>query len=257
MKTNIIKTLIYLVSFFLLLAFVRTCVRLNLKKQHETPSELKKEYTKTCDNYFTYGNVDICLPEVDSMVECFKIPIIRTFIQETTNSETMAYATYINKDTYINIDNIDYEKFNDYFIIYGTKKAEFYNANEDDLVEAKIYTLESEPVSGWFDSINNGVNSSYLSDSIVCPYISDSLLLDQPINIERFIINENQFTVSRLLRTQLFGYEQVFIEISNVLLIRQRLIILKYCNFFVNNESYKLAIVKNNSFVKLLIDANK
>lgn len=197
-----------------------------------------------CDNTVPFGDINICLPIVDGMTECYSTPIVKARADENNFEGNSILAYYISDADYKQVDNLDQIILDDYFQIYATNKLKGIKYGQSELNKMANMIEGNYINENWMDLKKNiETNHNYLS-------------VGKPILIESYVPNSKIRTFVMLLKIISDGYEYVLVTVMNIVQIKERLIYLAYYKDYDGEESIKKAKSKNDYIVLLLANEN-
>lgn len=94
MKVNVL-----IIFFFLLIGCYQSGITINLNDH----LECKKV---TCENSVSFGDINICLPKIDGMTECYSVPEVKDLADQFNYEGNSILALYLNHATYRQLDNL-------------------------------------------------------------------------------------------------------------------------------------------------------
>ena len=200
--------------------------------------------TDNCDNKAKYGKIDICLPIIDGMKECYSLPNVKEYADRFGQEASILLAFYINDETYEQVSMINELTFDDYFRISGAKSladaeaGQFHLNKMADMVESNYFKKH-------WSEIKNNVEKYF-----------DNISFGQPVLIDSYSPHTDIRTFILLIKFQGEDFEYVMISSSNMMLIKERLIYLNYYKLYDGEESVKNLKAKNDYMVLRLMDEN-
>ncbi len=199
----------------------------------------------SCEKSVIFGEIKICLPIIDGMIECYSNPNVKA---RAINSETegnTGLAVYLNDETYKQISKNGNIVFDDYFKIFVIDITKDIKIGESELNEI-AKGMEGMFVKENWDESNRKYKERW-------NYIS----VGKPIIIESYSLNNRIKTMVILTKTKTSQKETVMIGILNFIQIKERLVGLNYYKDYDGEESIKNAKSKNDYILLRLLDENK
>jgi len=209
-------------------------------------SDSKLESNKIlCYKTVSVGDIDICLPEIDGMTECYSNSIIKDREKKIEKEGGIGLAYYLNNSVYKQIDNIYEINYDDFFKIYST--IEWWNlkaVNEDLSLISSV--IEKGYLKENWSKIKKTVEGIY-----------SGLSIGTPILIEGYSPHNKVKSYIYISKIQTENQEIVRLLITNYIILKERIISVNYIKDYLGDESIKKAKSKNDFFVFSLIDENK
>jgi len=216
----------------------------NSGQQQSESTQLVSE-SIVCYNSVSFGDIYICLPEIDGMKECYLVPIVKKLADQFEYEGNSVLAFYLNDKTYKQVDKLDEITYDDYFKIYATNQLKGIKAGKKELNEM------SNAIGGnWIKEKWSGLKSKIEKDH-------NYLSVGRPILIEDYSPHEDVKTFIMLTKYQMEDYEYVMVMSMNMLLVKNRLIWLAYYKDYDGEESINKTKAKNDYIVLKFMDDNK
>lgn len=205
-------------------------------------SNLTFAQESNCVRKADFGEIEICLPEIEGYQECYSDPTVKQLADQTEVPTNMVLGFYLNNKTSEKKDSLGLFSFDDYFKIYGTKQIKDYKAN------SKLLKQMQDILGGTFISENWETMEKEVEK------IGLAAEIGVPIVIKNYNLNENSFTYIMLTTYQVDGAEPYTLAMTiNGLLINERLIWMAYYLNYEGEETIlKLQKSSNTIVAKLL-----
>ena len=197
-----------------------------------------------CKKSVPFGDVNICLPEVDGMSECYNKPIAKEYLDKLNPTNNPIFACYLNDTDFKQIDSLGKIAIEDYFMIYALNKMKGVTINS-----TILNTLSNMIEEGFLKE-----NWDYIKKKIELN--NDYFSIGRPILIESYAINSKIKTFVLLSKIKNENGEKIQIQIMNYIQIKKRLITLSYYLDYYDENSFKSAKSKNDYLVLLLLEEN-
>ncbi|SNA74761.1 hypothetical protein [Flavobacterium psychrophilum] len=197
-----------------------------------------------CKSSMHFGDIEICLPEIDGMKECYKNPIAKNILNTSNPSNNPIFGYYLTDTDYSQIGNIENLSFDEYFTIFALEKMKNVEINYKDL--NTIYELMEKGYikENWSElKIKFQKSTNYLS-------------FGKPVLIESYSLNNKLKTFVLLSKIQNGVEEQIQIQILNFIQIKKRLLSLSYYLDYNGEKSFKIAKSKNDYITALFLEEN-
>lgn len=202
-----------------------------------------------CANYKMFGDVKICIPVFDSLVECSDESKVQFLAESIISENGTLLAFYLKNEVYNQVDSSDFikriENTNCYIMIYSLEQLKGIDANSNDL-------------NNTYDAIKQQISSieelGYIDDGVDNVY--DFILsINEPTIIESYSINKNIKTTLIYVKSQIVGYE--YLKALNLILIKDRIVFFNYFNHFSGEESIEQIKQNNKDFIIKFWKANQ
>lgn len=227
---------IFIVLFSLLLF---ACVQ-NPNSGYRNEKTMKSD----CESSVQFGDIHICLPQINNMTECYSLPIVKELADQTESKDNIVLAYYLNNEIYNQVEYLDDLVFDDYFKIYGVKKMRNLKVTRTNL-NKMAEMMEANYFKKNWDSIKDKVNEVF-----------EEITIDIPVLIESYSPHED-IRSGVLLMTLNTGIEEfVLIATLNFILIKNRMVALAYYKTYDGPESVKEAKSKNDYIVLRFVQEN-
>ncbi len=248
-KYKWVITLIIVLSFlqifnkFLMPEILNLIVK--TKTENNTNTQILNNKVK-CNKSSSFGDVDICLPEINGMTECYSNPIVKKRADEIiANKENSVLALYLNNTTYKDISKINEKNFDDYFIIFGNNELKNIKI-EKSLITELVSNLEGNYFKENWNDLQPKLEKSY-------KYVS----IGKPVLIDSYMPNNKIHTNIVLTKYQKGKDEFIMLITLNMIQIKERLIWLTYYKTYEGVESVKKVKSNNDYIVLRFADENQ
>lgn len=194
--------------------------------------------TSDCVKTVQWGNIDVCLPEVSGMAECFDNPKVKAKVDESEFSGNTILGVYLPENLYNSLDTITELSLPEYFKIYVVNKMKDRVVNESDLNEI------DESVQSLFTAENWEILKSKLSEK------KHGLQIGKPVIIDKYRLNDR--SLSYILITRVMdenGNEQTIAMAMDLMLVKERVVWLGYYIRYTGEETIKEIKDKNDNIV--------
>ena len=198
-----------------------------------------------CDKSVIFGDIKICLPIIDGMIECYSNPNVKDRVINSETEGNTSLAVYLNDETYRQISKNSNIVFDDYFKIFAIDITKEVKIGASELNEIAKGMEEMFVKENWDES-----NRKYKEKW-------NSISIGKPVIIESYSLNNRIKTMVILTKTQTNQKENVMIGVLNFTIIKERLVGLNYYKDYDGEESIKNAKSKNDYILLRLLDENK
>lgn len=199
-----------------------------------------------CSSFVPYSGIQICMPEIDGMKECYSNEKVKQFADRTAGPGVSFLAYYLNNAINQNIEILDtVSVLNDIFqvsVVDAMHDEKFGIDMLDEIQSLLVHGLSGEL---WENVKVKLKNSNFIGT------------VEKPINIENYSPKENVRTIITLDKSQLGSDVFICVKILNLVLIKEKIISIAYCNQYNSDESIKNAKIKNELFVNNFVISNR
>lgn len=207
-------------------------------------TDQQKSNSIPCENSVTFGDIDICLPEIDDMTECYDIPEVKSRADRSEYEKSSVLAFYLNYATYKQVNQLDKITFDDYCKIYASNESKSVKFSKEELNQMSDL-LEGNFLKENWNEIKDNIKRNH-----------DYLSVGRPVLIESYSPHKKVKSLIMLTKVIINDYEYVMVGSINLLLIKERLIWLAYYKNYDGEESIKRTKAKNDYLVLRLLDEN-
>lgn len=195
-----------------------------------------------CIRTVSFGDINICLPIIDGLKECYLYPRVKYIVDENDGSQILGY--YINNSTFKQVDRLDKIIYDDYVSINAPIASKGIKIGQMELNQFKRMAEQNYIKKNWSD-IKNRIEENF------------NATLGAPILIDSYSPNEKVRTFIIMTKI-LFGENEIVRLMSlNMIEIKNRLVNLVYYKDYEGLESIKKLKSKNDYMVLLLLEENK
>ena len=198
-----------------------------------------------CQSSAIYGGVKYCMPFVDGMLECYSNPNVKSRVELYNYGKNSNLAYYVNEETFKNIDNFKTISVDDYFQVFALTKAKDVKADYATLKYIAEMMRKDYKKADW-EAIKSDLETFY-----------GNLSLGTPVLIENYSPTNFTETMVNITKIKSEIDEEIFINVFNTILIKDRIIWVSYNKTYDGVESIRKAKAKNDYFVHLLLSVNK
>jgi len=201
--------------------------------------------TIDCARTIDFGDIQICLPEIDGMTECLSEPIVSLYNKTIKSPDELTIALYLNDLTYKNRDALFVMQIDDFFKIFST---DFFKNQKAGRKELEYMAQQS---SGGFITVNWDEFKDQFKEML--PHLSP----DRPVIIENYSPHNDVRTIVQLWKYRTEYEEFVSVTIFNIMLLKSRLVFMTYANRYENHGTISQTKAKNDYIIHRLVQANK
>lgn len=204
----------------------------------------QKNDSSECNRSVAYGDIELCLPVIDSMKECYSVPNVKELADQFEPEVSTILAFYLNNETFNLVDHLSEISFDDYFKISAANNLKDFKASKSELNQM-ANMLETNFIKVNWNEIKSNIENSL-----------DFISVGQPVLIESYSPHSEIKTFVMFIKYQGEDFEYVMAMSSNMLLIKERLIYLNYFKIYDGEESIKKLKAKNDYIVLRLMEEN-
>jgi hypothetical protein len=197
-----------------------------------------------CAKSVPFGDILICLPDIDGMNECYNKPIVNEYLKKLNQTSNPILGCYINDINFKEVDNLNEIEFDDYFVIYALTKMKGVSIDNSKLNLISDIVTQGYIKKNWNELKDKlEINNEYVS-------------YGRPVLIESYSLNDKLKTFVLLSKVQFESSEKFQIQVLNFIQIKKRLISLSYYLDYNGENSFISAKSKNDYSVLLLLEEN-
>ena len=187
-----------------------------------------------CSRIATFGEKNICLPQIEGYVESYLEPDIKALADATEMPANQVLGFYLNQPTYHNKDGDGLLEFDDYFKVYATTQLEDLDTDRKMLRQMQE-TLDGNFITKNWDEMEKEIDKIGLEVQVGAPTVIKSYNLD-----------ENSFTYVMLIKYQFEGMEPYTMAMTmNGMLVNERMIWMAYYLNYEGEET--ISLLQQNS----------
>ena len=202
--------------------------------------------TVDCSRTTKFGEVDLCLPNIDGYQECYLNPEIKQIADATEVPTNVVLGYYLNNATLGNIDDPELPYFTDFFKVYGTLQVKDLEADEAILKEMQ------EVLEGNFFSANWGEIKDELAE------LELEIEVGEPRMIESYNLNKESFSLIMLTKYDLDEENSYTLAmVINGILLKDRLVWMAYYLEYEDQSTFETIKAKSNLITNSLLKANR
>lgn len=208
--------------------------------------------TKNCYRTVAFGDIDICLPEIDGMIECITThPNIKSYTDDFVAQTNSDLAFYIEEEKFEVVKDFDKDLLDlyglgaNYFKIYVLNEIEGVKFSSDDLKKMESMSPDMGKIMDNNDDLNRLEELKNLS-------------IGEPVNLGRYNTDKDAISLVYLNKIRQANSEDVFqCMILNFLRIKNRLFCLALYNKYDGKESIQITKNKNDYIILSLLSKNR
>lgn len=213
-----------------------------------TGNDEKSANTKTiiCDQSVVYGDVEICLPEINGMVECYDNAIVKARADAFNPEMNVILGYYLNDATYEEVERLSEVVLDDYFQIYAPKDLSRVKASTAGLDKMGEAISDNYIKENWSD-LNEKINEEF-----------DFLSITKPILLDAYTPHADARSYVLIIKYEEEGGADFHILLTtmNILKLQDRMIFMAYYQSYKDEESVNKIKERNNEIVEALVGAN-
>lgn len=198
-----------------------------------------------CNNSRLFGQVEICLPEIDGMKEAYSYPQVRERSDLFSYNNNTILGLYLSKENFSAIDNFENEPLDDYFKIYALKQTEGI-----EIGKSKFETLIEHSKGDFIEKSWKEIIDKVLSGT-------DNISVGQPVRIEAYKPTEDIFTMVLLIKMISGEEERIALCTLNMVRLKHSLIYYAYYKNYKSAKTVEQVKAKSDFFGYKLIEINQ
>ena len=207
--------------------------------------ENQESKPQRCDKTVTFGDIDICLPVFDNMVECSADPRIKSLIEISNYPGNTILAYYVNDNFFNKLGNLVQVSTDDYINFYVTNSLKGQPINDSLLNQMGNIMTENYLSENWVDLMKKlEKNLQYIS-------------VGRPVIIDMYSPSDNVRSFVMLTKIVVSNKENILVMTANLIRMKERMVFLAYYKEFNGEESIKSVKSNNDSVVFKLLEFNK
>lgn len=208
-------------------------------------SKVQSTVVTYCNNSRLYGEIEICLPEIDGMKEAYSSPQVRERSDLFSYDNNIILGLYLSKENYLAINNFENEPLDDYFKVYALKQFEGIEISELEFDELIEYSKGNFIEKSWEE-----VKDKVLSGTI-------DISIGQPVTIETYKPNEDIITTVLLIKMISGVEERIAVCTLNMVRLKNSLIYYAYYKNYTSAKTLEKVKAKSDFFGYKLIEINQ
>jgi len=210
-------------------------------------NEKTSDEEKGCKYPTQIGSIEVCFPEINGMTYIHNDPDFNEELMDFRSPEYKLLAVSVPTDFYNGFNEGDIVEYDDYFYAYSMNTLSNTFANEksiDEVIEmySDAFFQEDEAWDGGIERIEERF---------------EDVNFDQPVLLEKYQLNELSVTYVLIVRKTQANGEYIFLTLTNMLVINNRLIMLTYYKSYESVEATKQTKSKNDYIIQRLFRENQ
>jgi len=201
--------------------------------------------TEDCARKASFGDIEICLPQIKGYSECYEDPIVKKFADATEVPMNEVIGYYLNPEDHAVRIGIEENGADDYFKVYGTTQL------ATTPVGLKEFESFAEMMSGNFISANWDEISEQIGKAEL------DIQIGAPTLLEDYSLDPRSFTLVALVKYELGpGVTATLSMTINGLLIHGRAIWMAYYRIFESEETLVALKESSDRIIREMLAAN-
>ena len=192
-----------------------------------------------CTRTVGFGDVEICLPQLEGMQECYEYPAVKVLADATEAPMNEVLGYYLTGDTYEERDRLTEVVFDDYLKFYGTTQVSTYP-----IPRSELGTMQ-EMVGDQFSGAIQEMSQKVVEQSF------ENLEIGKPELLDNYKINDDSFTLIAVVVYSIGEIKSTMIMSINGMILADRLVWMAYYLDYDGEESVKAIKAKT----KVIVDA--
>jgi hypothetical protein len=211
----------------------------------EKTSSNSSEHGTICGHSRFYGEIEICLPEIDGMTETYSHTKVKQRADLFSYDNNTILGLYLSKVDMAKLDDFDRAELDDYFKVYALKKLEGIEIGKSEFAQLEEYSKGNFLQKDW-EEIRDKVLDG-----------SSELSIGQPIQIETYKPNEDIFTTLLLAKMINGSEERISAFTISMVRLKSSLVYYAYYKNYSGPKTLDDVRAKNDLFGFKIIEINK
>ena len=197
-----------------------------------------------CDTQTAFGDITICLPNIEGLTECYTDERVRAHVDNFKYESNEIIGMYFTDSTYLRVDELGDFSYDDYFKVYAPSELKGMPVTVNE-VDQMSEIIEGMYKSGQWAEMKKEIESEH-----------ESFSLEQPVLINKKNPSDNLRNLVFLMQIN-SDYESVLLVMTiNIVRIQERLIFYAYYYRYAGDESLEYAEHRSRMFGEALISRN-
>ena len=198
-----------------------------------------------CERFAHFGKVDLCLPVIEGMKECYTDSLVKPLIDATDFKENDILGYYLTTANFKSRSNPEYLTADNYIKLSGVVKLRDYEADTIDLQKACKATEAHIQPQNW----------SKIKDKIETK--GNDINVGVPLLIKKLSVSDDANTY--ILLTKYISDKRSYIVATALILmlLKKRIISVTYYKSYTSEKDIDTCEEKSSSIVQKLLAANK
>jgi hypothetical protein len=228
-KNNLLWVINAIIIIVFLLFFFINCSDRNNKNKSYNNHTLESEYycqdvsSFVNDNKFVeLDNINFKVPRINKWIECFKIPVLRLFVEKNDKLiDFKVIALYLEEDSIRKIQNNDSFIFDSYFLISILKQnvSKDYSIDEFNSLKVLLVNKSNEIIEN---------SNNYLS-TVLKHDVSDSVFIEK-------VYSNSENSISIFTKTYSKYIMPLRININTFTFVKNKIITFHYFKYVSESE---------------------
>ena len=215
-----------------------------ISNQVISKKDINFPFQKECIKSYL-GNIEICLPEINGMTECYKKTNIKPRVDEFKVQGNTIHAYYLNDSIFNIIDGLQNLVMTDVFKVYSINETHSMPISFEELNQ--IFDLMTK------EYMKNIIDTASIDFSLKFKNINFS----NPVVIKIYKPSKNIKTALTLIKSYYAGKESVNIMSYSLVAVKKRLLFYSYYLKYNDIESINTAKERNDYYGLKLNELNK
>lgn len=195
-----------------------------------------------CEKIYQISDDEICLPKIESLVECSELEIIKEALEQTNGKQNDIIGFYMPIENYSKLDTFLSLNYDDFF------QVSFPNQFRDKKISRTTYQEFVEMMNNNFIS----ENWKKVEDKMKKLELKEGV--NKPVVIKNYKLNKNVNCIEMVVKIE--GFEERIITIMSLIYLKRSLITTGYYKHYDGRKSIQESEKANEELVKKLINSN-
>jgi len=197
-----------------------------------------------CANSRFFGEIEICLPEIDGMTESYSYSQVKKRSDLFSYNNNTVLGLYLSKQNFSKLDNFENEGLDDYFKVYALNMLEGIEIGESKFKELEDLSKGNYIQKNWED-----IEETILSGNT-------DLSLGRPVQIDSYKPTKNISTTIFIVKMMYGSEERISVLTLNMVRLKKTLIYYAYYKNYLNPKTIEQVRAKNDLFGYKLLEIN-
>ena len=199
-------------------------------------------HSQNCNNEVPIGYINICLPEIIGMEECYSDPLVGLFYDSFKGgSDEIILGAYLLDEVYED----RYEHFfedgagDEYIKVFTLEELQNIYVDEEDL--DYMYELMCSALEEYDESLKNRIDKA-LDDALEGDFGFDvDIQVGKPVLIKKYNHSENIRSFIVITKFVIEDYKFVQVMVSNLAIVNNRMLLYAYYKEYFDSEDIRSA----------------
>lgn len=235
-----------------------------LYKKHKRPSQMLKnilvfflllnilacneskpvtEVKAMCKNATSFGNFNLCLPELAEYEECYAIEKVRIVADSFEIDENQILGYYLPDTIYNRLDSLYQLSYDNYFKFYTNKALKDQKITRQDF-EGVVNLIQEDFVLEQWDQIEDKTLEKF-----------QDMPFNKPQSVKNYNLDQNAHVLIMMINYENNDYPML--SFLNTLYVKDKLLWMAYYKNYKSENSIREGKSQNDRIVKAFLDLNQ